>query len=112
MGVFSSNVRSSEIQQLIKTGTLNFAYAKSNVGRPPEIDNSKQLKDRLLNGAAYRKAVIFVDNSGADFVFGVLPFARYLLKRGTDVILAANTWPSVNDITVVQFNYRPLRYHY
>jgi type II pantothenate kinase len=28
-----------------------------------------------------------------------LPFARYLLKKGTKIVLAANTHPSVNDIT-------------
>jgi uncharacterized protein with ATP-grasp and redox domains len=43
--------------------------------------------------------MIFVDNSGADIMFGIIPFARYLLSQNTIVILAANSYPSVNDIT-------------
>lgn len=31
------------------------------------------------------QAVIFVDNSGADIILGILPFARELLRRGTQV---------------------------
>ncbi|XP_016705275.1 damage-control phosphatase At2g17340 isoform X2 [Gossypium hirsutum] len=45
------------------------------------------------------QAVIFVDNSGADVILGILPFARELLKRGTQVVLAANDLPSINDVT-------------
>lgn len=32
-----------------------------------------------------KQAVIFVDNSGADIVLGILPFARELLRHGTKV---------------------------
>lgn len=35
----------------------------------------------------FSQAVIFVDNSGADIILGVLPFARELLRRGTTVYL-------------------------
>jgi type II pantothenate kinase len=49
--------------------------------------------------------MIFVDNSGADIVFGILPFTRYLLQRGTQVVLAANTHPSVNDITAKELSF-------
>jgi hypothetical protein len=48
----------------------------------------------------YKKIVIFVDNSGADIILGILPFVRYLLEKGGQVIIGANTYPSVNDITV------------
>lgn len=47
----------------------------------------------------HRKAVVFVDNAGADAVLGALPFARQLAKREMDVVLAANRSPSINDIT-------------
>lgn len=33
------------------------------------------------------QAVIFVDNSGADIILGILPFARELLRHGTKVCL-------------------------
>ncbi len=47
----------------------------------------------------HRAAVLFVDNAGPDVTLGMLPFARELLKRGTCVILTANTTPSLNDVT-------------
>jgi len=31
------------------------------------------------------QVIIFVDNSGADIILGVLPFARELLRRGSQV---------------------------
>ncbi|EDQ85512.1 uncharacterized protein MONBRDRAFT_11801 [Monosiga brevicollis MX1] len=47
----------------------------------------------------YQKAVLFVDNAGADVLLGMLPLARHLLLRGTKVILSANTRAVLNDIT-------------
>ncbi|KAF1860500.1 hypothetical protein Lal_00021543 [Lupinus albus] len=43
--------------------------------------------------------IIFVDNSGADIILGILPFARELLRHGSQVVLAANDLPSINDVT-------------
>ena len=34
---------------------------------------------------SYKRALLFVDNSGADIVLGMLPLARELLRRGTEV---------------------------
>lgn len=34
-----------------------------------------------------------------DFVLGMLPFVRELLKQGTSVLLAANSAPAINDVT-------------
>lgn len=48
----------------------------------------------------YRKALLFCDNSGADLVLGMIPLARELLLRGTDVVIVANSLPAINDITV------------
>lgn len=47
----------------------------------------------------YRKAIMFVDNCGADVLLGMLPLARELIKRGTTVVMAANSSPCINDIT-------------
>lgn len=55
-----------------------------------------------LQGPPHKCAVIFVDNSGADIILGILPFARELLIRGTKVIFCANKEPSINDITVTE----------
>ncbi|KHJ79124.1 hypothetical protein OESDEN_21238 [Oesophagostomum dentatum] len=52
-----------------------------------------------LDVKPYRCAVIFVDNSGADFVLGVIPFARELIRRGSKVIIVSNLSPALNDLT-------------
>ncbi|KAJ7421466.1 Pantothenate kinase 4 [Willisornis vidua] len=39
------------------------------------------------------------DNSGIDIILGVFPFVRELLSRGTEVILACNSGPALNDVT-------------
>jgi len=52
-----------------------------------------------LNGEPHRAAILFVDNAGPDVVLGMVPLARLLLKRGTRVILTANSEASLNDVT-------------
>ncbi|KAG1959592.1 pantothenate kinase [Pimephales promelas] len=39
------------------------------------------------------------DNSGIDIILGVFPFIRELLIRGTEVVLASNSSPALNDVT-------------
>ncbi|XP_047130488.1 4'-phosphopantetheine phosphatase isoform X1 [Hydra vulgaris] len=46
----------------------------------------------------HKLAIIFTDNSGVDILLGVIPFVRELLKRGTKVVLAANSYPAINDV--------------
>ncbi|KAG5248199.1 pantothenate kinase-related family protein [Salix suchowensis] len=48
------------------------------------------------------EVVIFVDNSGADIILGIFPFARELLRCGAQVVLAANDMPSINDVTYTE----------
>ncbi|KAH1229984.1 Uncharacterized protein GmHk_10G029581 [Glycine max] len=58
------------------------------------VDEGKRLENLVI---------IFVDNSGADIILGIiLPFARELLRRGSQVILAANYLPSLNDVTYAE----------
>lgn len=70
--------------------------------RPWLIDHYDRLKEALpLDDVAHwTKAVIFVDNAGADFVLGVMPLARALALHSVKIVLAANELPSLNDITV------------
>ena len=49
-----------------------------------------------------RRVIAFVDNAGADIVLGMLPLARELLRMGSEVVLAANTQPAINDITAAE----------
>lgn len=66
--------------------------------RPWLVDNLNEWRKRLRNDP-HKCAAIFVDNSGVDIILGVIPFARELLKRGTKVLLCANSEPSLNDVT-------------
>lgn len=65
------------------------------------VDDMDALLARLAS-RRHRKALIFVDNAGADVALGILPLARELLKRGTEVVLAANARPSINDVTAAE----------
>ncbi|CAB0001196.1 unnamed protein product [Nesidiocoris tenuis] len=69
--------------------------------RPWVIDNLDTWIERL-EGPAHRQAAIFIDNSGFDAILGMLPFARFLLSRGTKVMVCANSEPALNDVTFVE----------
>lgn len=72
--------------------------------RPWLMDDLDKWLERLNAKNNHRCAAIFVDNSGVDVILGILPFARELLKRGTKVMLCANTEPSLNDVTSSELN--------
>jgi prolyl-tRNA editing enzyme YbaK/EbsC (Cys-tRNA(Pro) deacylase) len=48
------------------------------------VDDLDAVLDRFQR-QTYRKALLFVDNAGADVLLGMLPFARQLVKMGTQV---------------------------
>lgn len=52
--------------------------------RPWLVDNLDEWIKRM-ESKSYHKVAIFVDNSGADIVLGVIPFARELLRQNTKV---------------------------
>uniref|UniRef100_A0A3Q3IL32 4'-phosphopantetheine phosphatase n=1 Tax=Monopterus albus TaxID=43700 RepID=A0A3Q3IL32_MONAL len=66
--------------------------------RPWLIDSYDQWLERL-KGPPHKCALFFVDNSGVDIILGVMPFVRELLSRGTEVVLASNSGPALNDVT-------------
>lgn len=76
------------------------ACRKMLLPRPWAIDNVETFCDRMMSHT-YNQAMIFVDNSGADVMLGMLPFARELLNQNVakSVVVAANSYPSINDIT-------------
>ncbi|KAI3724075.1 hypothetical protein L2E82_35840 [Cichorium intybus] len=53
------------------------------------VDDSDAFKERMGFGDTkpprHKRALLFVDNAGADVVLGMLPLARELLHRGTEV---------------------------
>jgi hypothetical protein len=57
-----------------------------------QVDDYDALRARWLGSKEskvppkpHKRALLFVDNSGADVVLGMLPLARELLRRGTEV---------------------------
>uniref|UniRef100_A0AAY4EV41 4'-phosphopantetheine phosphatase n=1 Tax=Denticeps clupeoides TaxID=299321 RepID=A0AAY4EV41_9TELE len=66
--------------------------------RPWLVDAYNQWIERL-KGPPHTCALFFVDNSGIDIILGVFPFVRELLGRGTQVVLASNSGPALNDVT-------------
>lgn len=104
-GMLSGNVfdwGSAACVALYENNTILGMYRAARGGllsRPWAVDHSSSFAARLERGPTYARALLFVDNSGADVVLGVLPFARELLERGTDVVLVANSLPALNDVT-------------
>mmetsp|Transcript_7130 Transcript_7130/g.26908 ORF Transcript_7130/g.26908 Transcript_7130/m.26908 type:complete len:912 (-) Transcript_7130:58-2793(-) len=116
-GVLAGNIfdwGSQSCVDLYKNGTILEIYrnARSSIARPWAVDCFDELNEKMsgTDGQSdkgrfgtfhkYRKALLFCDNSGADVVLGMIPFARELLRHGTDVCLVANSLPAINDITV------------
>lgn len=78
---------------------FGFEEAKKKLeGRPWLVDCYSKWLQRL-KGPPHKCALIFADNSGVDVILGVFPFVRELLSRGTEVILACNSGPALNDVT-------------
>jgi type II pantothenate kinase len=83
-----------------------YRQARTNLSRRPwRVDDLDEFAARLVGRGAtppYKRALLFVDNAGADVVLGMLPFARELLRAGCEVVLVANSLPAINDITAAE----------
>ncbi|GMY39187.1 damage-control phosphatase At2g17340-like [Fagus crenata] len=101
-GIFAGNIfdlGSAQLAEIFSKDGMSFLASCQNlVPRPWVIDDLDTFKLKWSK-KSWKKAIIFVDNSGADIILGILPFARELLRRGTQVVLAANDLPSINDVT-------------
>ncbi|KAL9244912.1 hypothetical protein vseg_018626 [Gypsophila vaccaria] len=104
-GIFAGNIfdlGSAQLAEVFSKDGMSFLASCQNlVPRPWVIDDLDAFKMNWTK-KSWHKAVIFVDNSGADIILGILPFARELLRRGTQVVLAANDLPSINDVTYTE----------
>lgn len=100
-GVFAGNIfdlGAAKTTEMYENGELDFRSARSKLpDRPWLVDDLDLLNERFA-GPAHHKAMLFVDNAGADVVLGMIPLGRELLKRGSQVVLTANTTPALNDI--------------
>ncbi|RYR06844.1 hypothetical protein Ahy_B05g074163 isoform A [Arachis hypogaea] len=124
-GIFAGNIfdlGSAQLAEVFSKDGMSFLASCQNlVPRPWVIDDLDKFKakwskkswkkasfmhiDRYnfiisyMSAVIFSAVIIFVDNSGADIILGILPFARELLRRGSQVVLAANELPSINDVT-------------
>ncbi|KAE9610075.1 putative pantothenate kinase [Lupinus albus] len=108
-GVLAANIfdwGSRACVDLYHKGTIIEIYrmSRNKMQRPWQVDDFDAFKERMLGSGdkkptPHRRALLFVDNSGADIVLGMLPLARELLCRGTEVVLVANSLPALNDVT-------------
>ncbi|URE13212.1 pantothenate kinase [Musa troglodytarum] len=111
-GVLAANIfdwGSRACVDLYHKGTIIEIYrmSRKKMQRPWRVDDFDMFKERMLGSGdkksqPYKRALFFVDNSGADVVLGMLPLARELLRRGTEVVLVANSLPALNDVTVLE----------
>ncbi|KAF8101071.1 hypothetical protein N665_0210s0007 [Sinapis alba] len=104
-GIFAGNIfdlGSAQLAEVFSKDGMSFLASCQNlVPRPWVIDDLDNFQARWLK-KPWKKAVIFVDNSGADIILGILPFAREMLRQGMQVVLAANELPSINDVTYTE----------
>lgn len=101
VGLFAGNlfdVGAPEVADRIAGGSTRFLDARHRVPPRPWLHDDLDAFTADA-GRGFSKALVFVDNSGADLVLGVIPFARELLRRGCRVGLAANRSPALNDVT-------------
>ncbi|KAH9720228.1 Pantothenate kinase 2 [Citrus sinensis] len=111
-GVLAANIfdwGSRACVDLYHKGTIIEIYrmSRNKMQRPWRVDDFDAFKERMLGSGdnkprPHKRALLFVDNSGADVVLGMLPLARELLRRGTEVVLVANSLPALNDITAME----------
>ncbi|XP_027333433.1 pantothenate kinase 2-like isoform X1 [Abrus precatorius] len=111
-GVLAANIfdwGSRACVDLYHKGTIIEIYrmSRNKMRRPWRVDDFDAFKERMIGTgdkkpAQHRRALLFVDNAGADIVLGMLPLARELLRRGTEVVLVANSLPALNDVTAME----------
>ncbi|CAI7812985.1 unnamed protein product, partial [Closterium sp. NIES-53] len=102
-GVLAANIfdwGSRECVKLYRSGTILEIYrmSRDKMKRPWRVDDFDSFHQRWQH-RPYGKALLFVDNAGADVVLGMLPLAREMLRAGTNVVLVANSLPAINDVT-------------
>ncbi|GMI99465.1 pantothenate kinase 2 [Hibiscus trionum] len=111
-GVLAANIfdwGSRACVELYHKGTIIEIYrmSRNKMQRPWRANDFDLFKERMLGSEGkkpkpHKRALLFVDNSGADVVLGMLPLARELLRRGTEVVLVANSLPALNDVTAME----------
>jgi len=103
--VFAGNIfdlGAMEVMDLADGSTDFIELAERTKPRPWLVDDYDRLADVLAPSppTPWVKAIVFVDNAGPDFVLGLMPLVRELALGGTQIVLAANEGPALNDMTI------------
>ena len=105
-GVFAGNIfdLGSAITMGFTNDHVDFEAEVAKIRpRPWRVDDFDALAEILPisaeDPAPWAKAVVLVDNAGADFILGVMPLVRHLAAHGSQIVLAANELPTLNDVT-------------
>ncbi|KAI8020249.1 Protein IMPAIRED IN BABA-INDUCED STERILITY 1 [Camellia lanceoleosa] len=98
-GLLSSpDIKLSEAQlaELFSKDGMSFLASCQNLVPRPWVIDDLDVFILKCGRKSWKKVVISVDNSGADTILGILPFARELLRRGTQIPEDArsNAWVS------------------
>ncbi|KAH6822861.1 pantothenate kinase [Perilla frutescens var. hirtella] len=104
-GMFAGNIfdlGSAQLAELFAKDGMSFQASCQNLLPQPWVIDDLDKFVSKWGRQSWRKVIIFVDNSGADIILGILPFARELLRLGAQVVLAANDLPSINDVTYTE----------
>ncbi len=104
LGVFAGNIfdlGASATAAAYKDSGPAFLQVRDGIARPWLIDHFQAFTDYYFRKPP-RKAVMFVDNAGCDIILGIIPLARWLAQRDTEVVLLANDAPALNDITAAE----------
>lgn len=102
-GLFAGNIfdlGSMPTVERYRADGTDFRKSRADLpARPWLRDDVEAFAAAWQRNGGYRHVLLFVDNAGGDVCLGCLPLARWMLRRGARVTLAANTRPALNDIT-------------
>jgi type II pantothenate kinase len=109
-GLFAGNIfdmgTEATAKQFLGESPDFFAVRSKLQPRPWLIDTfdalGLELVRHLRGERRWRRVVFFVDNAGSDFVLGAVPFMRAMALGGAKVTLAANEYPTLNDMTIAE----------
>lgn len=101
-GVFAGNIfdlGATQTQAMFRDKRVDFMDTLERLKpRPWLVDDADAWLAAFETG--WGCPLVFVDNAGPDIVLGMLPLVRELLRRCEAVIVTANTFPSLNDVTI------------
>eukprot|EP00055_Hartaetosiga_balthica_P005032 m.14108 g.14108 ORF g.14108 m.14108 type:complete len:808 (+) comp4255_c0_seq1:75-2498(+) len=92
----------AEVAKKMEEGVIDFHDQRKKIPQYQWLRNNLEEFVSNCMEKKYKKVVVFADNSGADVILGIVPFARTFIKGGSNVIIAANSFPVLNDITYVE----------